>query len=84
MFVRSWLHTHQSLRVSRWSGLPPASVWKPLMAVPQRKFAREVAGVGETGDGQEGEGRRQREARESHRRVTVEPERVTARQWTRS
>ncbi len=33
----SWLQAHQSLRVSAFAGRPPASTWKPAMAVPQRK-----------------------------------------------
>src|SRR5437870_8789638 len=37
MLSESCAHTHQSLRVSSWPGLPPISVWKPEIAVPQRK-----------------------------------------------
>ena len=37
MFCGSWDQTHQSLRRSAFAGRPPASVWKALIAGPNRK-----------------------------------------------
>ena len=36
MLVGSCAHTHQSELGSPLAGTPPASVWNPLIAVPQR------------------------------------------------
>src|SRR5689334_7679496 len=46
MLVGSCAHTHQSELASPLAGTPPASVWKPLIAVPHRNPVGKSARAG--------------------------------------